>query len=187
MQQEEIDEIGSYLVIDTEVVDQAVFSNFAAKIYEVVVVSGGRVLMRGGEVEAVEGDWTTERLVIVAFERDQGAREFVRSAEYSASQELRSRAVRSKVSVAAELPTQRPAVKRSRGRGDGRLGHQAAPQRTVDTGGHVPNTRHGLAIDVDARPGLGSEVPQGGRCQSRQGRSVAWTSLERNGSEARCR
>lgn len=93
--------MSSYLVIDTEVLDQEAFSEFAEKIYDAVQANGGTFLVRGGNLDVVEGDWTPQRLVIMAFESAEGAGEFVRSAEYTALQELRAQAVRAKV-VAVE-------------------------------------------------------------------------------------
>ena len=49
----------------------------------------------------IEGDWTPQRLVIMSFDSDDGAAEFVRSAQYTELDELRLRAVRSSVVVAA--------------------------------------------------------------------------------------
>lgn len=93
--------MSSYLVIDTEVIDEEAFSEFVVKIYEAVTAHSGTFLVRGSDLEVVEGDWNPQRLVIYGFDSDDGAAEFVRSAEYTALEELRLRAVRSKVVVAA--------------------------------------------------------------------------------------
>lgn len=93
--------MSSYLVIDTEVIDEDAFSEFAEKIYDAVTAHSGTFLVRGSDLEVIEGDWTPQRLVIMSFDSDDGAAEFVRSAEYTALEELRLRAVRSMVVVAA--------------------------------------------------------------------------------------
>ncbi len=93
--------MSSYVVIDTTVLDQQAFSEFAVKIREAMVANGGTFLARGSEIEAVEGDWTPQRLVIMSFDSDSGASDFIRSAEYTALDQLRSRAVRSNVLVVA--------------------------------------------------------------------------------------
>lgn len=92
--------MGSYVVIDAEILDQKAFSEFATKIRPVVVAGGGTFLVRGGDIEVVEGDWTPQRLVVIGFDGGDAAGHFVRSAEYAALRELRSRAVRSRVLVA---------------------------------------------------------------------------------------
>ena len=91
--------MSSYLVLDTEVLDQEAYSEFATKFRDALVASGGTFLVRGGEIEVVEGDWRPQRIVIMAFDDDEAAGQFIRSAEYTALQELRARAVRSKVLV----------------------------------------------------------------------------------------
>jgi len=94
-------EMSSYLVIDTEVIDEDAFSEFVVKIYDAAIAAGGTFLVRGSDLDVVEGDWTPQRLVIMSFDSDDGAGEFVRSTAYTALEELRLRAVRSKVVVAA--------------------------------------------------------------------------------------
>ena len=91
--------MSSYVVIDTEVLDEEAFSEFAGKIYDAVTTNGGTFLVRGGNIDVIEGDWTPQRIVVMAFDNDDGAREFVRSGDYTALQELRQRALRSKVLV----------------------------------------------------------------------------------------
>lgn len=93
--------MSSYLVIDTEVIDEAAFSEFAGKIYDAVTGQGGTFIVRGSDLDVIEGDWSPQRLVIMAFDSDDGAANFVRSAEYTALEELRLRAVKSSVVVAA--------------------------------------------------------------------------------------
>lgn len=91
--------MSSYLLIDTEIRDQDAFSEFATKIYDAVVASGGTFLVRGGDIEVVEGEWTPSRVVIMSFDGDDGASQFVHSDAYTALEELRLRAVHSKVLV----------------------------------------------------------------------------------------
>ena len=91
--------MSSYVVIDTEVLDQDAFSEFFREIGDAVSANGGTFLVRSSDVAVIEGDWSPKRLAIMAFESDDGAAEFIRSSEYAAIQELRHRAVRSKVLV----------------------------------------------------------------------------------------
>ena len=93
--------MSSYLVIDTEVIDEDAFSEFVVKIYDAVIAEGGTFIVRGSDLDVIEGEWTPQRLVIMSFDSDDGAGEFVRSAAYSSLEELRLRAVRSSVVVAA--------------------------------------------------------------------------------------
>ena len=92
-------EMSSYIVIDTEVLDEDAFAEFAPKIRDAVTANGGEFIVRGGDSEVVEGDWSPQRLVIMAFATNEGAGEFIHSADYQALQELRSRALKSNVLV----------------------------------------------------------------------------------------
>lgn len=91
--------MSSYIVIDTEIVDQEAFAEFATKIAEAVTANGGEFLVRGGDLEVVEGTWAPQRLVVIAFATDEGAGDFIRSDDYTGLEELRARALRSNVLV----------------------------------------------------------------------------------------
>ena len=88
-----------YIVIDTAIIDQDAFAEFAEQIHEAVAAHGGRFVVRGGQSETVEGDWTPQRLVIMEFASLEAARGFIGSAEYTGLDELRHRAVASSVVV----------------------------------------------------------------------------------------
>ena len=60
--------MSSYVVIDTETLDEAAYAEFAAKIADAVSAHGGTFLVRGGNPEAMEGDWRPQRLVIMQFD-----------------------------------------------------------------------------------------------------------------------
>jgi len=92
-------EMKGYVVIDTEVGEGAAFAEFVEKIPAAVAAHGGHFIVRGGELDAVEGDWEPQRLVIMEFESLERARGFIASADYTSLAELRSRAVNSRVVV----------------------------------------------------------------------------------------
>ena len=99
MQQRGLATRSSYVVIDTEVVDQEAFSEFFREIGDAVSANGGTFLVRSADIDVIEGDWSPQRIAIMAFDSDDGATKFIRSSEYAAIQELRHRTVRSKVVV----------------------------------------------------------------------------------------
>ncbi len=91
--------MNGFVVIDTEVIDQEAFAEFVVRIPEAMIANGGRFVVRGGRSEVVEGDWNPQRLVIMEFDSYDAARAFINSAEYVALDELRHRAVKSRVVV----------------------------------------------------------------------------------------
>ena len=88
-----------YVVIDTEVIDPEAYSEFAERIPAALAAHGGRFLVRTNEVEAVEGDWAPQRFVIVEFDNLEAARGFIGSPEYGALDDVRPRAVNSRIVV----------------------------------------------------------------------------------------
>lgn len=88
-----------YVIIDTETLDAEAFAEFLQKIPEAVAAHGGHFVVRGGQLDTVEGDWFPSRLVIQEFDSLERARGFVASEEYTSLSELRHRAVNSKVVV----------------------------------------------------------------------------------------
>ena len=51
----------------------------------------GRFLVRGGELEHMEGDWRPKRVVVVEFESLDKARAFYRSPDYAEAIKIRQR------------------------------------------------------------------------------------------------
>lgn len=60
--------MAGYLIAHLDVTDPEGFEAYRAKVPAVIAQYGGRYLIRGGAVEAVEGDWTVPRLVVLAFD-----------------------------------------------------------------------------------------------------------------------
>lgn len=50
---------------------------------------GAEVLVRGGKVKVLEGDWTPERVVLLKFPTPEAAQAFYDSAEYGAARRAR--------------------------------------------------------------------------------------------------
>ena len=90
-----------YMLIDTEILDQEVFAEFAVKIVDAMEAHGGRFLVRGGTTEVIDGDWEPHRIVIMEFDSFERAQGFVRSSEYGALQDLRARCMNSRTMVVA--------------------------------------------------------------------------------------
>ena len=88
-----------YVVIDTEVIDPEAHSELVDRFPAALAAHGGRFLVRTSDVEPVEGDWAPQRFVIVEFDSLAAARGFIGSPEYRALDDVRSRAVNSRVVV----------------------------------------------------------------------------------------
>lgn len=74
--------MAGYIIIDEVITDETLFGEFAEKIGDVVSAHGGRFLVRGGAAEAITGDFTPHRVVVIEFESVERAREYLDSPEH---------------------------------------------------------------------------------------------------------
>lgn len=89
----------AYFINDMEVVDPALLEDYKKLSPPTVAQYGGRFLARGGRVEALEGDWSPRRLVIIEFPSIEQARAWADSPEYAPAKALRQRAAKSRIVV----------------------------------------------------------------------------------------
>lgn len=89
-----------YLLIEINVRDYELYSEYTTQVLPLVERYGGRYLVRGGEVFPVSGDWRPERLVLVQFETMDLVQDFLTSPEYQALIPLRLRASISRAIIA---------------------------------------------------------------------------------------
>ena len=82
--------MAGYLIAELNVTDQGLFAEFAEKIFELVKEHDGRYLVRGGQTEVIEGDWSPQRVVVIEFDGYDQVAAFVHSAEYIELAKLRS-------------------------------------------------------------------------------------------------
>ena len=84
--------MAAYVIGDIEVTDPETYAKYAAGVPETVAAFGGRYLVRGTAGEAVEGDWTPKRLVVLEFESMERAKAWHNSPEYADLKKLRQSA-----------------------------------------------------------------------------------------------
>lgn len=92
-----------YLIAHLEVTDPQGFEAYRAAVPAVIEKFGGRYLVRGGRVAALEGEWTVPRLVVIAFDSVAAARRFYDSPEYQEILPLRLKAARGTLVIAEGL------------------------------------------------------------------------------------
>jgi uncharacterized protein (DUF1330 family) len=73
-----------YVVANVHVENPSAYEDYRSRTAEVIERYGGRILVRGGEVEVVEGDPGIGRLVILEFPSVADAWRFYESPEYQA-------------------------------------------------------------------------------------------------------
>ncbi|MCY3859696.1 MAG: DUF1330 domain-containing protein [Gammaproteobacteria bacterium] len=91
--------MAAYVIVNDEIQDQGTFSEFRERIGATVEAHGGRYLVRGGNVEVVEGTWSADRVVVVEFDSVGAAKAWLDSSEYNELKELRQRSATANVIV----------------------------------------------------------------------------------------
>jgi len=91
----------AYVIVETDITDPDRYDQYKAASPAAIAASGGRFLVRGGEITVLEGDWQPSRLVVVEFEDLAAAERFYESEAYQAAKKLREGAARMRM-VAVE-------------------------------------------------------------------------------------
>jgi uncharacterized protein (DUF1330 family) len=77
-----------YVIFHAEVTDPAAYGEFKQLAEAAIAKHGGRYLVRGGALEALEGDWLP-RMVLLEFDSLEAGLAFYHSPEYSAARQVR--------------------------------------------------------------------------------------------------
>ena len=89
--------MAAYVLVDIEVTDAGPYDDYRRQVPPIVEKYGGKYLVRGGEVQTLEGDWLPRRLVILEFPSSDKAKEFYDSEDYRPLRDLRLSATDSKM------------------------------------------------------------------------------------------
>ena len=82
--------MSAYILADVTVTDAEKMAQYRVWSSRATQEFGGEFLVRGGEFEVLEGDWTPSRLVIVRFADRATAKAFYDSQTYRHARELRA-------------------------------------------------------------------------------------------------
>ncbi|HEY5895926.1 MAG TPA: DUF1330 domain-containing protein [Burkholderiales bacterium] len=89
--------MSAYVIGEIEVTDPAAYDEYRRQVLATIEKYGGRFLVRGGDVEALEGGWSPKRIVVLEFATLQQARTWYRSPEYAPLIKLRQKGSRGKL------------------------------------------------------------------------------------------
>lgn len=84
--------MAAYLIGEIEVTDPAAYEEYRKQVGATVAKYGGRFVVRGGKVQALEGGWSPGRIVALEFPSMEQAQKWYRSPEYAPLIALRQRA-----------------------------------------------------------------------------------------------
>ena len=81
--------MAAYLIAHVKVHDPVAYSEYTARTPAIIAKHGGRFLVRGGQVETVEGQESGRRVTVVEFASMEDARSFFHSPEYQDAKRFR--------------------------------------------------------------------------------------------------
>ena len=79
----------AYVIVQIEVTDPETFEAYRAQVPPTLEAYGGEYVVRGGEQEVLEGDWSYPRTVVLKFPSVEQAKAWHASAEYTGPKALR--------------------------------------------------------------------------------------------------
>lgn len=91
--------MAGYVIADVQVTDEALFDEYRKLVPETVAAYGGKYLVRGGEFQVREGEWTPNRTVVLEFDSVERAREWYDSPEYAEPKQMRIKSTNSSVII----------------------------------------------------------------------------------------
>jgi uncharacterized protein (DUF1330 family) len=88
-----------YVIAEVEVTDTATFQKYGAAVPGTLAPFNGQFLVRGGKIQAVEGDPPKQRFVVIAFDSVEKARAWEDSPAYEAIKPIRHASAKSRVFI----------------------------------------------------------------------------------------
>jgi uncharacterized protein (DUF1330 family) len=89
--------MSAYLIAEVEVTDAALFEQYRAGVPATIAAYGGKYLVRGGALEALEGTWQPKRVIILQFDSMARLKEWYQSKEYAPLIALRKASAKTNV------------------------------------------------------------------------------------------
>jgi len=86
----------AYLIVDMTFTDTQALEGYWHLAAASVARHDGKFVVRGGKIETVEGDWTSDRVVVVEFPNMAAAHEFYYSDDYTPLLKIRLAATKSR-------------------------------------------------------------------------------------------
>ncbi len=88
-----------YLIANLDIHDQPTFQRYREEVVPLIAKYGGRYIIRGGEVDTLEGHLGLKRLIVLEFPSVEAARAFYESPEYQPVKAVRLQSTTSDVAL----------------------------------------------------------------------------------------
>lgn len=94
----------AYVIVNVEIQDPSQYEVYKQMAPGSIEVFGGRYLVRGGQVDILEGRWTPRRVVVLEFPDRRQAHAWWNSTEYSDARTLRQQCAYTEMIVVEGVP-----------------------------------------------------------------------------------
>ena len=84
--------MAAYIIVQVEVTDPEPYETYRAQVKPTLDAYGGEFVVRGGDMEVLEGDWPYPRCVVLRFQDRETAKAWHDSEEYAPLKALRQSA-----------------------------------------------------------------------------------------------
>jgi uncharacterized protein (DUF1330 family) len=91
--------MSAYLIVEVDVHDPDRYDGYKRLVPPSLEPYGGKFVVRGGEVQPLEGGWDPKRLVVIEFPSMERARAWYDSKEYAEAKALRHSTSRARIVV----------------------------------------------------------------------------------------
>lgn len=91
--------MAAYVIYQGEVTDTERYEEYKPKSAGSITAAGGRIIVRGGDVEVLEGDPPPSRTVVLEFPTRQAAVDWYRGEAYTAARKIREGAAHARLYV----------------------------------------------------------------------------------------
>ncbi len=88
-----------YMIVDLTVKDPSAYEEYTSKVPALSRKYGGEYLVRGGNYQVLEGEWSPGRLVVSRFPDKESVEAFFNDPEYQPLKQLRHRIAKSNIIV----------------------------------------------------------------------------------------
>jgi uncharacterized protein (DUF1330 family) len=85
----EMDHAKGYFFVEVEITDPAAYEAYRRKVPDIISAHGGKILVRGGYPQPLDGVMPHRRRVIVEFDSPEAVKTFYYSDAYQATQPIR--------------------------------------------------------------------------------------------------
>ncbi len=83
--------MSAYMIVDVDIRDSVKYEDYKRQIPALIARHGGEFIVRGGDLEVLEGDWIPTRLVIFRFPSLEAIHAFFDDPDYQLLKALRQR------------------------------------------------------------------------------------------------